>query len=239
LCMAFGKVYCFGPAFRAEKSKTRRHLTEFWQVEPEIAYFDMEDTMELTEEMLEYIVQNVIKNKDKELKILERDINKLEKVQTPFPRITYKEAIDILQKKGIRIEYGDDFGAPDEAALTEEFDLPFFVHHFPMGIKAFYMKKDKTHPELTLSFDLLAPEGYGEIVGAGQREDDYDELLKSIKSHNLPVENFQWYLDLRKYGSVPHSGFGLGVERTIAWIAGIHHIREAIPFPRMLDTIYP
>ncbi len=238
-CMAFGKVYCFGPAFRAEKSKTRRHLTEFWQVEPEMAYFQMEDAIKVTEEMLEYIVRNVLEHRERELKILGRDIKILEKVHPPFPRIRYKEAIERLQKKGIEIKYGDDFGAPDEAALTEEFELPFFVYHFPADVKAFYMKKDGENPDVTLSFDLLAPEGYGEIVGGGQREDDYQLLLKSIKKRNLPVKNFQWYLDLRKYGSIPHSGFGLGIERTVAWIGKIHHVRETIPFPRMLDTIYP
>jgi len=239
ICIGFGKSYCFGPAFRAEKSKTRRHLTEFWQVEPEMAYFQMEDAMKVTEEMLEYVIQSVLKNKRRELKILERDTKILEKVHPPFPKITYKEAIEILQKKGVEIKYGADFGAPDEAALTEEFELPFFVHHFPVDIKAFYMKKDKENTALTLSFDLLAPEGYGEIVGGGEREDDYDVLLESIKRQKLPVEKFQWYLDLRKYGSVPHSGFGLGIERTVAWIGKIHHVRETIPFPRMLDTIYP
>ena len=238
-CIAFGKVYCFGPAFRAEKSKTRRHLTEFWQVEPEMAYFDMEDAMRITEEMLEYVVENVLKNKRKELEILERDTKILENVHPPFPRITYQEAIEMLQKKGVDIKYGADFGAPDETALTEEFGLPFFIYHFPVDIKAFYMKRDKENPDLTLSFDLLAPEGYGEIVGGGQREDDYDTLLESIQRQHLSVENFKWYLDLRKYGSVPHSGFGLGIERTVAWIGKIHHVRETIPFPRMLDTIYP
>lgn len=237
--MAFGKVYCFGPAFRAEKSRTRRHLMEFWMVEPEIAYIDLEENMRIQEDMLEYVVQTVLKNRALELKTIERDTTLLEKVKKPFYRVHYDEAVEILKKKGRNFEWGDDFGAEDETSLTEEFDKPFFVHHFPAKVKAFYMKRDPERYELALCSDLLAPEGYGEIIGGSQREDSYEELMKRIKEHNLPVEAFKWYLDLRKYGSVPHGGFGLGIERTVAWICGLHHIRETIPFPRMLNRLYP
>jgi len=232
--MAFGKVYTFGPTFRAEKSKTRRHLTEFWMVEPEVAFADLNDDMDLAEEFVEYIVQTVIKNRRKELEHLERDISKLEKVKRPFPRIHYEEAVEILRKNGIDFEWGNDFGGTDETVISEQFDRPVMVHHYPAQVKAFYMKRDPNDERYALAVDMLAPEGYGEIIGGSQREDDYDTLLKRIEEHNLPREAFEWYLDLRRYGSVPHSGFGLGVERTVAWICGLEHVRETIPFPRMI-----
>ncbi len=237
--LAFGKVYCFGPTFRAEKSKTRRHLTEFWMVEPEVAFNDLNDNMELAEDFLEFIVSQVLKTRQEELKILERNISKLESVKKPFPRISYDEATEILKRKGISFEYGNDFGAADETIISEDFDRPIIVHRYPEKIKAFYMKRDPNDTTKALAMDILAPEGYGEIVGGSQREDDYETLLKRIKEHNLPVEPFEWYLDLRKYGSVPHSGFGLGVERTVAWICGIEHVRETIPFARMIYRITP
>ncbi len=232
--MAFGKVYTFGPTFRAEKSKTRRHLTEFWMVEPEVAFADLNDDMDLAEEFVEFIVQTVIKNRKKELDYLERDISKLEKVKRPFPRIHYEEAIEILRKNGIDFEWGNDFGGTDETVISEQFDKPVMIHHYPAQIKAFYMKRDPNDERYALAVDMLAPEGYGEIIGGSQREDDYELLLKRIEEHNLPKEAFEWYLDLRRYGSVPHSGFGLGIERTVAWICGLEHVRETIPFPRMI-----
>ncbi|MGB9664882.1 MAG: asparagine--tRNA ligase [Ignavibacteria bacterium] len=232
--MAFGKVYTFGPTFRAEKSKTRRHLTEFWMVEPEVAFADLNDDMDLAEEFVEYIVQTVIKNRRKELEYLERDISKLEKVKRPFPRIHYEEAIEILKKNGIDFEWGNDFGGTDETVISEQFDKPVMIHHYPAQVKAFYMKRDPDDERYALAVDMLAPEGYGEIIGGSQREDDYDTLLKRIEEHNLPKEAFEWYLDLRRYGSVPHSGFGLGIERTVAWICKLEHVRETIPFPRMI-----
>ena len=232
--MSFGKVYTFGPTFRAEKSKTRRHLTEFWMVEPEMAFYDLDDDMDLAEEFLEYIVQTVLEEMKEELKILERDTSKLEKVQRPFPRISYDEAVEILHKQGREFEWGDDFGAPDETVISEQFDRPVMVHRYPAAVKAFYMKRDPENEKLALAVDVLAPEGYGEIIGGSQREDDYDTLVQRIKEHNLPLDFFQWYLDLRRYGSVPHSGFGLGLERTVMWICGLEHLREAIPFPRMI-----
>jgi len=232
--MAFGKVYTFGPTFRAEKSKTRRHLTEFWMVEPEVAFADLNDDMDLAEEFVEFIVQAVIKNRKKELDYLERDISKLEKVKRPFPRIHYEEAIEILRKNGIDFEWGNDFGGTDETVISEQFDKPVMIHHYPAQIKAFYMKRDPNDERYALAVDMLAPEGYGEIIGGSQREDDYELLLKRIEEHNLPKEAFEWYLDLRRYGSVPHSGFGLGIERTVAWICGLEHVRETIPFPRMI-----
>ena len=232
--MAFGKVYTFGPTFRAEKSKTRRHLTEFWMVEPEMAFYDLEQDMDLAEEFLEYIVKCVLEDRKEELKTLERDTSKLESVVRPFPRVSYDEAVDILKKNGSDFEWGDDFGAPDEAIISNQFDRPVMVHRYPAAVKAFYMKRDPENEKLALAVDVLAPEGYGEIIGGSQREDDYDVLVSRIKEHNLPMDFFQWYLDLRKFGSVPHSGFGLGLERTVAWICGIEHLREAIPFPRMI-----
>jgi len=236
---AFGKVYCFGPTFRAEKSKTRRHLMEFWMVEPEAAYVELEENNEIQENMIAYIVKQVLEKKKNELKLLERDISKLELIKTPFPRISYDEAIDILKNNGSKIEWGDDFGGEDETILSQRYEKPVFVLRYPIKCKAFYMKPDPQRPEVALCADLLASEGYGEIIGGGQRIDDYHLLEKRIKEHNLPRESYEWYLDLRKYGSVPHSGFGLGIERTVAWICGLSHIRETIPFPRMLNKIYP
>jgi len=232
--MALGKVYTFGPTFRAEKSKTRRHLTEFWMVEPEVAFNDLNDNMDLAEEFLEYIVQSVLTDRAEELKTLERDTSFLEKVKRPFPRIHYDEAVEILKKNGIEFEYGNDLGGTDETVISNQFDRPVMVHHYPTEVKAFYMKRDPNEPSKALAVDVLAPEGYGEIIGGSQREDDLNLLLGRIKEHNLPQEAFEWYLDLRKYGSVPHSGFGLGIERTVAWICGLEHIRETIPFPRMI-----
>jgi asparaginyl-tRNA synthetase len=237
--LALGKVYCFGPTFRAEKSKTRRHLTEFWMVEPEVAFNDLYDNMEMAEDFIEYIVQTVLKNRAEELKTLERDTSKLEKVKAPFPRVHYDEAAKILADAGLKFEYGNDFGAPDETVISEKFDRPVIVHHYPSAIKAFYMKRDPKEPDKALAMDILAPEGYGEIIGGSQREDDYEVLVARIKEHHLPIEAFDWYLDLRKYGSVPHSGFGLGVERTVAWICGLQHVRETIPFARMIHRLKP
>jgi asparaginyl-tRNA synthetase len=237
--MAFGKIYCFGPTFRAEKSKTRRHLTEFWMIEPEVAYFDLNDDMRLAEDFLEHVVQSVLKNRPKELEKLERDTSKLETVKAPFPRLHYDDAVEILIKKGVDFKHGDDFGAGEETIISEKFDRPVIVHHYPAAIKAFYMKRDPENEDEALAMDVLAPEGYGEIIGGSQREDDYDTLLKRIKEHKLPEDAFKWYLDLRKYGSVPHSGFGLGLERTVTWICGINHLREAIPFPRLIQRLYP
>lgn len=237
--MAFGKTYVFGPTFRAEKSKTRRHLTEFWMVEPEVAFNDLNDNMDLAEEFLQHIVANVLKNRLSELKSLERNISFLENVAKPLPRITYDEAVAILHKKGLPFEWGNDLGGTDETVISEEFDRPVMVHRYPSVIKAFYMKRDPENEKLALAVDVLAPEGYGEIIGGSQREDDYDLLLGRIKEHNLPQEAFDWYLDLRRYGSVPHSGFGLGVERTVSWICGLDHVRETIPFPRMIYRLTP
>ncbi|HAJ32231.1 MAG TPA: asparagine--tRNA ligase [Candidatus Atribacteria bacterium] len=236
---AFGKVYCFGPTFRAEKSKTRRHLMEFWMVEPEAAYVELEENNEIQENMIAYIIKQVLEKKKNELKLLERDISKLELIKVPFPRISYDEAIDILKNNGSKIEWGDDFGGEDETILSQRYEKPVFVLRYPIKCKAFYMKPDPKRPEVALCADLLASEGYGEIIGGGQRIDDYRSLKKRIKEHNLPRKSYEWYLDLRKYGSVPHSGFGLGIERTVAWICGLSHIRETIPFPRMLNKIYP
>jgi asparaginyl-tRNA synthetase len=237
--MALGRTYCFGPTFRAEKSKTRRHLTEFWMVEPEVAYATLDDVMDLAEGLVVYVVGRVLERRQKELKVLERDTSKLERVQAPFPRISYDEAAEMLKKKGLPFEWGGDFGAPDETAISEEFDRPVCVHRYPSAIKAFYMKPDPLRPDVALCVDVLAPEGYGEIIGGGQRIDDYDLLVERIKAHNLPQEAFEWYLDLRRYGSVPHGGFGMGIERVVTWICGIDHLREAIPYPRMLYRIYP
>ena len=237
--MAFGKVYCFGPTFRAEKSKTRRHLMEFWMVEPESAYVDLEENNKIQENMVTYMVKQVLENNKRELDLLERDLSKLEIIKVPFLRISYDEAIEILKKDGSKIEWGDDFGGEDETILSQKYEKPIFVHRYPLKCKAFYMKPDPQRPEVALCADLLAPEGYGEIIGGGQRIDDYNLLANQIKEHNLSRENYEWYLDLRRYGSVPHSGFGLGIERTVAWICGLNHIRETIPFPRMLNKIYP
>lgn len=237
--MALGKVYCFGPTFRAEKSKTRRHLTEFWMVEPEVAFNDLNADMELAEEFLEHIVSSVLKNRERELRVLERDTRPLQNVKKPMPRITYDEAVEILHKNGINFEWGNDFGGTDETVISQQFDRPVMVHHYPAKVKAFYMKRDPENPELALAVDVLAPEGYGEIIGGSQREDDYETLLKRLEEYNLPREPFEWYLDLRRYGTVPHSGFGLGVERTVAWICGLDHIRETIPFPRTIYRLTP
>ena len=237
--MALGKVYCFGPTFRAEKSKTRRHLSEFWMVEPEVAFFDLNDDMELAEEFLEYVVQTVLKECVEELKVLERNTKLLENVRKPLPRISYDEAVEILKKKGITFAWGNDFGGTDETVISEQFDRPVMVHRYPAKIKAFYMKRDPKNPELALALDVLAPEGYGEIIGGSQREDDLEMLQTRIKEHNLPQEAFEWYLDLRRYGNVPHSGFGLGLERTVGWICGLDHVRETIPFPRMIYRFTP
>ena len=237
--MALGRTYCFGPTFRAEKSKTRRHLTEFWMVEPEVAYATLDDVMELAEGLVVSVVDRVLERRQKELKVLERDTSRLEKVKAPFPRVSYDEAAAILTKKGLPFEWGGDFGAPDETALSEEFDRPICVHRYPSAVKAFYMKPDPERAEVAMCVDVLAPEGYGEIIGGGQRLDDYELLVQRIKEHNLPQEAFEWYLDLRRYGSVPHGGFGMGIERVVSWICGLEHLREAIPYPRMLYRIYP
>lgn len=238
-CMALGKVYCFGPAFRAEKSKTRRHIIEFWQVEPEIAYAELKDVMDCAEKLIVYIVERVLEMRKDDLSAIERDIKPLENVTSPFPRITYTEAVKILNEKDKHFEWGGDFGAPQETIISESFDRPVHITHFPARIKPFYMKRPPEDEKLALGFDVLAPEGYGEIVGGGQREDNLEILEKRLKEDNLPKKDFEWYLDLRRYGSVPHGGFGLGIERTITWLCGIQHIRESIPFPRLLDRIYP
>ena len=236
---AFGKVYCFGPTFRAEKSKTRRHLTEFWMVEPEVAFAELPEMMELAEAFLSYVVGRVLEARRTELATLERDVSKLERVKPPFPRITYEEAIALLQKKGNPIQPGDDFGGDEETMLSNEFDRPVIVHRYPSSIKAFYMQNDPERPELALCMDVLAPEGYGEIIGGGQRIHEIEKLMARIQEHKLPEEEFRWYLDLRRYGSVPHSGFGMGIERVVAWICGLDHVRETIPFPRTLYRLYP
>ena len=237
--MAFNKVYCFGPTFRAEKSKTRRHLTEFWMVEPEVAFIDLDQDMDLAEDFLCYVVSTVLKKCPAELATLERDTSKLEDVKKPFPRIMYDEAVEILKRANVQFEWGNDFGGDEETVISEQFDRPVMVHRYPAKIKPFYMKNDPQRPELALGVDVLAPEGYGEIIGGGQREDDHGRLVEKMKTQNLPMEAYQWYLDIRRYGSAPHSGFGLGVERTVAWICGIHHIRETIPYPRTMTRIYP
>jgi asparaginyl-tRNA synthetase len=243
--MALGKVYSFGPTFRAEKSKTRRHLTEFWMVEPEVAFAELADIMELAENFISHVVQTVIANRRDDLKLLERDITRLENVKAPFPRITYDEAVKMLQEghsKGqieTRFEWGGDLGSPDETYLSSQFDRPVMVHRYPAKVKAFYMEPDPQRPELALCVDVLAPEGYGEIIGGSQRIGDYNFLLKRIREHDLPESAFKWYLDLRKYGGVPHSGFGMGIERVVTWICGLEHVRETIPFARTLTRIYP
>src|SRR5271155_3942828 len=237
--MAFGKVYCFGPTFRAEKSKTRRHLTEFWMVEPEVAYCDLAGDMELAEQFVSYIVGRVLERRSADLEALKRDVKALEKVVPPFPRITYEEAIQTLQKAGNPAKFGDDFGGDEETIISKSFDKPVLIHRYPAAMKAFYMASDPARPDLALNFDMIAPEGYGEIIGGGERLSSYETLVERLKQNNLPAESFQWYLDLRRYGSVPHAGFGLGLERTVAWICGTEHIREVIPFPRMLYRVYP
>ena len=236
---AFGRTYCFGPCFRAEKSKTRRHLTEFWMVEPEMAFVDLDENMTWAENLVGFIIQRVLENCLMELETLERDIAMLETIIPPFPRITYDEASKIIKENGSDFKYGSDFGAPDETLLSEQFDKPIMIHRWPANIKPFYMKRDEHDHELALGVDMIAPEGYGEIIGGGQREDDIDILTNSIRHHDLPLEPFKWFLDLRKYGSVPHSGFGLGLERVVAWICGTKHIRETIPFPRTMTRLDP
>ena len=243
--MALGKVYSFGPTFRAEKSKTRRHLTEFWMVEPEIAYATLDDLMQLAEEFITHLAHRVLERRRPELEVIGRDISKLEKVAMPFPRISYDEAVKMLQEghdKGLletRFEWGGDLGSPDETYISSQFDRPVMIHRYPAQVKAFYMEPDPQRPELALCVDVLAPEGYGEIIGGSQRMASHELLVQRIHEHNLPEESFKWYLDLRKYGGVPHAGFGMGIERAVAWICGLEHVRETIPFPRMLYRLYP
>jgi len=237
--MAFGKVYCFGPTFRAEKSKTRRHLTEFWMIEPEVAYADLDDDMALAEDFLVEVVGRVVEEHRAELDLLERDTAPLARVQKPFPRVSYEEALALLAESGKPMSFGDDFGGDEETVLSQRFDRPVMVHRYPAASKAFYMKTDPADPRLALCVDVLAPEGYGEIIGGGQREDDLAVLESRIAAHGLPAEAFGWYLDLRRYGSVPHAGFGMGIERMVAWLCGLHHVRETIPFPRMLERLTP
>lgn len=236
---AFGKVYCFGPTFRAEKSKTRRHLMEFWMVEPEVAFAELADMMDLAEAFLSYIVERVLATRKADLTVLERDIGKLERITPPFPRITYDEAVSLLRRQGNPMQMGDDFGGDEETLLSNAFDRPVIVHRYPASLKAFYMQNDPVRPDLALCMDVLAPEGYGEIIGGGQRIHEHDKLLARIDEHKLPEDAFRWYLDLRRYGSVPHAGFGMGIERSVAWICGLDHVRETIPFPRMLHRLYP
>jgi len=243
--MALGKVYSFGPTFRAEKSKTRRHLTEFWMVEPEVAYAELNDLMELAEQFISFIVKRCLEKRRADLQVIGRDVTKLEKIEAPFPRLQYDDAVKMLQEghaKGAvenRFEWGGDFGSPDETYLSSQFEKPVMVHRYPAKIKAFYMEPDPQRPELALCVDVLAPEGYGEIIGGSQRMASYELLVQRIKEHDLPQEAFKWYLDLRKYGSVPHGGFGMGIERAVAWICGLEHVRETIPFARMLHRLYP
>ena len=238
--MALGKVFSFGPTFRAEKSKTRRHLIEFWMIEPEMAFYEFDDNLVVQEQYVSYIVQSVVKNCKLELGILDRDVSKLEKIQAPFPRISYDDAIKFLNEKGFDdIKWGDDFGAPHETAIAESYDMPVFITHYPVGIKPFYMQPHPERDDVVLCADLIAPEGYGEIIGGSERIHDYELLKQRLKEHNLESDAYKWYLELRQYGSVPHSGFGLGLERTVAWISGTEHVREAIPFPRLLNRLYP
>ncbi|HKF43115.1 MAG TPA: asparagine--tRNA ligase [Thermoanaerobaculia bacterium] len=236
---AFGKVYCFGPTFRAEKSKTRRHLREFWMVEPEVAFLEIDGLMDLAEEFVCVLAARVLDRCKEDLKRLERDTSKLESIQRPFPRFNYRDAVEILRKKGFQVSFGDDFGGDEETALAADFDRPIMVTRYPVSIKAFYMQPDPHDSEVVLGLDMLAPEGYGEIIGGSQRIHDHDLLLSRIRQHNLPLEAFQWYLDLRKYGTFPHAGFGMGLERFVAWMCGVPHLRETIPYPRMLYRIYP
>jgi len=237
--MALGRVYCFGPTFRAEKSKTRRHLTEFWMVEPEVAYATLEDITALAEGLVVHVVGRVLERRRRELTVLERDTTSLERVTSPFPRVTYDEAAVLLKAKGLPFEWGGDFGSPDETAISEAFDRPVAVSGYPSAVKAFYFKPHPDRPEVSLSMDMLAPEGYGEIIGGGQRIDDYDLLMKRLEEHKLPAQDYEWYLDLRRFGSVPHAGFGMGIERVVSWICGLEHLREAIPYPRMLHRLTP
>ena len=243
--MALGKVYSFGPTFRAEKSKTRRHLTEFWMVEPEVAYAELDDIMELAENFISHLVQNALKNRRADLETIGRDVSQLENIKPPFPRLQYDDAVKMLQEghaKGqveAKFEWGGDFGSPDETYISSQFDKPVMVHRYPAQVKAFYMEPDPQRPDLALCVDVLAPEGYGEIIGGSQRIGDYNLLLKRIREHGLPEDAFKWYLDLRKYGGVPHAGFGMGIERAVAWICGLEHVRETIPFARTLTRIYP
>jgi len=237
--MALGKVYSFGPTFRAEKSKTRRHLIEFWMIEPEMAFVDHEENLRVQEQFISYVVQSVISNCRSELETIGRDISKLEMIQAPFPRITYDEAVHVLQEQNLEIQWGEDFGAPHETAIAAAYDRPVFITHYPASFKAFYMKPDPTRPEVVLCADMIAPEGYGEIIGGSQRIDDPELLAERFAEHELSASAYQWYLDLRQYGTVPHSGFGLGLERTVAWICGLDHVRETIAFPRMLNRLYP
>ena len=237
--MAFGKVYCFGPTFRAEKSKTRRHLTEFWMVEPEMAYADLEEVKRVAEEMVVYVVGRVLETRRAELKTLERDVSKLEAVAAPFPRVSYDEAVKMLQAKGSEIQWGGDFGGADETLLSEDYTSPLMVDRYPTEVKAFYFQPDPERPEVAMGVDVIAPEGYGEIIGGGQRIHDPELLLRRIEEHHLPKEAFDWYIDLRKYGTVPHGGFGMGIERCVAWICGLEHVRETIAFPRMLYRLRP
>jgi asparaginyl-tRNA synthetase len=236
---AFGKVYCFGPTFRAEKSKTRRHLTEFWMVEPEVAFATLEDVMVLAEELLTYITKSVLQHRRRELDVLERDVSRLEEIEPPFPRITYDEAVQALRAKGSAMEWGGDLGGGDETMLSQQYDLPVMVHRYPAQVKAFYMEPDPERPELALCVDVLAPEGYGEIIGGGQRAFSLELLMQRIQEDQLPPEAFDWYLDLRKYGTFPHAGFGMGIERVVAWICGLEHVRETIPFPRTIYRLRP
>lgn len=239
-CMAFGKSYCFGPTFRAEKSKTRRHLNEFWMVEPEAAFMDLEGDIQLAEDFLCFVVERVLNQHEQELvEILERDLTVVKNTQKPFPRLHYQDAVHKIQELGMEIEMGGDFGAPHETELTKQYDRPLIVTHFPAAIKAFYMKKDSADPTYAACMDVLAPEGYGEIIGGGQREENLDLLLQEIDRHGLNQADFEWFLDLRRYGSVPHAGFGMGIERCVAWICGLHHVRETIPFARTLDRLSP
>ncbi|MEH7885872.1 asparagine--tRNA ligase [Bacillus sp. JJ1609] len=238
--MALGKVFSFGPTFRAEKSKTRRHLIEFWMIEPEMAFYEFEDSLKVQENYVSYIVQSVVKNCQIELKTLGRDVSKLEKIQAPFPRISYDDAIKFLHEKGFDdIQWGDDFGAPHETAIAEAYEKPVFITHYPTSLKPFYMQPAPDREDVVLCADLIAPEGYGEIIGGSERIHDFDLLKQRLEEHGLPLESYEWYLQLRQFGSVPHSGFGLGLERTVAWISGVEHVRESIPFPRLLNRLYP
>lgn len=237
--MAFGRVYCFGPSFRAEKSKTRRHLTEFWMVEPEIAFADLEELISWAEQLIAFMIARVLENRREELKLLERDITRLEKVKPPLPRLTYTQALELLKEQGLVVAFGEDLGGDEETCIASQFDQPVVIHRYPAGCKAFYMKKDPQDTRVVLNMDILAPEGYGEIIGGSQREEDLESLQERVKEQALSQEDIEWYLDLRRFGTVPHGGFGLGLERMVAWVCGLKHVREAIPFPRTLYRLYP